>query len=198
MNENGRRLLLDSIAYIRLFAEDRPIAVTPSVFGGPAALPRTYLDRRIRGAADRNDLKWMVTPGLLQKISSMRMPELRSWYDESRSYLHPSSMPEKYLEIDEQARSLSAPIDTVGFFDRCIAALNSGQADVAKELLARYAPAETENLKSTDDWSKWFDQNKPYLFFSDQSDYRWYIDPLAKKHGVPSAKLRGPSRASRL
>jgi hypothetical protein len=25
-------------------------------------------------------------------------------------------------------------------------------------------------------------------------DYRWYIDPLAKKRGVPTAELRGPKR----
>src|SRR5687768_15963590 len=52
MNETGRRLLLNSIAYISRFIEDRPIAVTPSVFAGPAALPRTYLDRRISGSDD--------------------------------------------------------------------------------------------------------------------------------------------------
>jgi hypothetical protein len=27
--------------------------------------------------------------------------------------------------------------------------------------------------------------------------YRWYLDPLAKARGVPTARLRGPMRASR-
>jgi hypothetical protein len=39
--------------------------------------------------------------------------------------------------------------------------------------------------------------NKDYLIFSDQGDYRWYIDLLAKKRGIPSSELRGPARASR-
>jgi len=42
LNAIGRRLLLNSIAYISRFTEDKPIAITPSVFAGPAALPRTY------------------------------------------------------------------------------------------------------------------------------------------------------------
>jgi hypothetical protein len=40
MNEAGQRLLLNAIAYISRFTEDRPIAVTPSVFAGPVAVPR--------------------------------------------------------------------------------------------------------------------------------------------------------------
>jgi hypothetical protein len=38
-------------------------------------------------------------------------------------------------------------------------------------------------------------ENRPYLFASDTADYRWYVDPLAKRRGVPSAELRGPKRA---
>ncbi|WP_406699745.1 hypothetical protein V5E97_12885 [Singulisphaera sp. Ch08] len=48
MNESGQRLLLNSIAYISRFTEDRPIAVTPSVFGGPAARSRSTLGRWLR------------------------------------------------------------------------------------------------------------------------------------------------------
>ena len=40
-------------------------------------------------------------------------------------------------------------------------------------------------------------ENRPYLFFSDQGDYRWYVDTLARKRGIPSQDLRGPARASR-
>jgi hypothetical protein len=196
LNEHGRRLLLNAIAYISGFTEDRPIAVTPSVFAEPVAFARTYLDRRIRGSADRNDLKWMVTPELFQKISTLEPTELRAWYDEHRHYLHPGSTPEKYLELDADARALSAPIDEPAFFDRAISALSANKAATARKLLARYAPVETHNLETAEAWSKWVTENKPYLFFSDQGDYRWYVDPLAKKRAIPSAKLRGPARAS--
>jgi len=41
----------------------------------------------------------------------------------------------------------------------------------------------------------WVAANRAYLFASDTGDYRWYVDPLAKRRGVPSAELRGPRRA---
>ena len=40
VNETGQALLLNSIAYISQFTEDRPIAVTPSVFAGPVGRAR--------------------------------------------------------------------------------------------------------------------------------------------------------------
>ena len=99
LNENGRRLLLNCIAYISRFTEDRPIAVTPSVFAGPAALPRTYIDRRIIGKNDPKELEWMLTPELFRKISGMTQDQMRSWHKKNLSYLHPSDTAEKRLEI---------------------------------------------------------------------------------------------------
>ena len=71
-----------------------------------------------------------------------------------------------------------------------------GQEQAAIHLLARYAPADTAKLDSAAVWDQWYNENRPYLFFSDQGDYRWYVDPLAKKRGIPSKDLRGPARAS--
>jgi hypothetical protein len=48
MNESGQRLLLNSIAYISRFTEDRPIAITPSVFAGPVARFRSTPARWLR------------------------------------------------------------------------------------------------------------------------------------------------------
>jgi hypothetical protein len=195
MNENGQRLLLNSIAYISQFTEDRPIAVTPSVFAGSTALPRTYLDRRLRDKGDASEASWIVAPELFKKLSAMKSDELRKWHAENRSYLHPGNNAEKKLDIDEDARSLAIPIDRPEFFEKCIASLDGSDAAKARTLLTRYAPIAT--FESGSDWKKWFAENKPYLFFSDQGDYRWYVDPLAKKRGIPSAQLRGPARASK-
>lgn len=197
LNENGRRLLLNCIAYISRFTEDRPIAVTPSVFAGPATLPRTYIDRRIMGKNDPKELEWMLIPELHRKISGMTPDEMRSWHKENRSYLHPSDTAEKRLEIDQEALALKARIDQLEFFRRCIAGLVGEKSNTARKLLMHYAPIGTGNIQSADDWQSWFAENEPYLFFSDQADYRWYIDPLAKMRRIPSAQLHGPVRASR-
>jgi hypothetical protein len=197
MNETGQRLLLNSITYISRFTEDRPIAVTPSVFGGSVALPRAYLDRRLRDNGDASEASWFLSERTLEQLKVRSRDEVRKWYAENRSYLHPGA--DLKLEVDEDARSLNAPIDRVEFFDKTIAALarRSDDAQRAAKLLARYAPTDACKQESARAWTAWFKSNRPYLFFSDQGDYRWYVDPLAKKRGVPSKDLRGPARASR-
>ena len=197
LNETGRRLLLNSIAYISRFTEDRPIAVTPSVFSGPAALPRSYLDRRVSGTNAISEIEWMVSPKLNRKLIPMATEERRRWFESHRSFLHPSDTPEKRLEIDEAALSLNAPLDKPDFFTKCIAALDGDKNAVALRLLRAYAPRETEKITNGSAWRKWLTENENYLFFSDQADYRWYIDPLAKKRGIPSTDLRGAARASK-
>lgn len=196
MNEAGQRLLLNSIAYISRFTEDRPIAVTPSVFAGPVAMPRAYADRRLAEKGEVSDAAWLLSERTHGQLKSLSRDEVRSWYASHRAYLHPGG--DLKLEVDEDALALAAPIDRVEFFDRTIAALrgNSKDAERAASLLTRYAPADTAKQNSYPEWMKWLKENRSYLFFSDQGDYRWYVDPLAKKRGIPSAELRGPKRAS--
>ena len=195
MNETGQRLLLNSIAYISRFTEDRPIARTPSVFVGSVAYPRTYLDRRLGRDGSVNEAEWMLSAPLLQKLKARSADEIRKWHTEHRPYLHPG--PDFKLEVDEDAKALAAPIDKVSFFEKAIEALRAGDANGARatRVLTRYAPVDSKNV-TADEWQKWLTENRPYLFFSDQGDYKWYIDPLAKKRGVPSTELRGPKRAS--
>ena len=197
LNETGRRLLLNSIAYISRFTEDTPIAVTPSVFSGPTALPRTYLDRRISGTNAISDIEWMVSPELSRKLMAMAVDERRQWFEAHRSFLHPSNSPEKRLEVDGAALALNAPLDKVDFFRRCIVALEGDKSAIALGLLRAYAPRETEKITDIGTWKTWLTENEKYLFFSDQGDYRWYIDPLAKKRGISSTDLRGEARASK-
>jgi len=195
MNETGQRLLLNCIAYISQFTEDRPIAVTPSVFAGPVAMPRAYADRRLGEKGEVSDVTWLLSERALEQLKSVGRDAARRWYSEHRAYLHPGA--ELKLEVDEDALALAAPIDRVEFFDRTIAALSRGGKDAerATTLLARYAPTEAK-LSSASAWEKWLKENRPYLFFSDEGDYRWYVDPLAKKRRIPTAQLRGPKRAS--
>lgn len=202
MNEAGQRLLLNSIAYISRFTEDRPIAVTPSVFAGPVGYPRAYLDRRLGEKGDVSDAPWLLSDKTLELLKPLSRDEARRWYAENRAYLHPgaSLKLDFKLEVDEDARALAAPIDRAELFEKTIAALSSGgeNSQRAARLLARYAPTEVEKQESAGAWTAWLKENRRYLFFSDQGDYRWYVDPLAKKRGTPTAELRGPKRASKV
>ncbi|MHB8521900.1 MAG: hypothetical protein ACYDH9_14220 [Limisphaerales bacterium] len=195
MNEAGQRLLLNCIAYISRFTEDRPIAVTPSVFAGPVGCPRTYLDRRLGAKGDVSDAGWLLAAGTLDQLRNKSLEEVKRWFAENRAFLHPG--PDAKLEVDEDARTFGAPTDRAEFFTKTIAALRAGgQAQLASRLLARYAPIDAPKNQTASAWEAWFKENRPYLFFSDQGDYRWYVDPLAKKRQVPTEELRGPARAS--
>ncbi|HKQ38737.1 MAG TPA: hypothetical protein VJ063_11715 [Verrucomicrobiae bacterium] len=193
LNETGQRLLLNSIKYISRFTEDRPIAVTPSVFGGAVAFPRAYLDRRLGESGDPSEVAAFLSNEILHQLNPRIGDGVKAWYREHRQWLHPG--PDLKLEIDNEAKRLNAPIDKPELFEKAIAALRQNKPE-GKALLARYAVEETASLGSADAWEKWFKDNKAYLFFSDQGDYRWYVDPLAKKRKVPTAELRGPARAS--
>jgi hypothetical protein len=199
MNETGQRLLLNCVAYISRFTEDRPIAVTPSVFAGPVAYPRAYLDRRLGEKGDAGDAAWLLGETTFGRLKKLTRDEVRAWYGEHRPYLHPGA--DLKLEVDEDAFALGAPIDRIEFFEKTIAAWQSEKGGDASgrpaRLLHRYGPAALDNMDSAAAWKSWFEENRPYLFFSDQGDYRWYVDPLAKKRGVPTGQLRGPARASR-
>ena len=196
MNEAGQHLLLNAIAYISRFTKDRPIAVTPSVFTGPVPLPRAYLDRRLRAKGDASDIDGIADKTVTKLLAGMTADAIRKWYEDYRGYLHPG--PARSLTIDQDARALGVPFDRVEFFDKAIAALRGGpeQAARATTLLARYAPAGSGDTSFTA-WEAWLHENRPYLFFSDQGDYRWYVDPLAKKRAIPSKELRGPARATK-
>ncbi len=84
------------------------------------------------------------------------------------------------------------------FFPAMIGALGEGgsRADQAMLLLRRYAPSVPAE-RDAQTWQRWWEENRPFLFFSESGWYRWYVDPLAKKRGVPAAALRGSARATR-
>jgi hypothetical protein len=85
------------------------------------------------------------------------------------------------------------------FFDRAIAELSRPgmEAERARRMLQRYAPEGPGRTSTAQAWADWWRANADYLFFGEAGGYRWYLDPLAKTRGVPTARLRGPARASR-
>ena len=98
--------------------------------------------------------------------------------------------------VDANAKDLGIPFEQPDFFPKTIAKLaDSASAAKARELLQRYAP-DGPAAGSAEEWTQWWQANRPYLFYSETGCYRWYIDPLAKRGGVPSDKLQGPARAT--
>ncbi|MCW5557842.1 MAG: hypothetical protein KIT22_08425 [Verrucomicrobiae bacterium] len=195
MNETGRRILLNAIAYISRFTQDRPIAITPSPFAGKAPRDRRTLERWLRNPEySMNLVESTLSPDLWTKLSPMGREKMADWAAENGRFLRPNAGTAQ-LEPDEDLAAFGLPFDDPKFFDVVIEALKNGEKDAeARRVLARYVPIGPKN-GSAEDWRAWWQENKPYAFASDYADYRWYVDPLARKRGVPAAELRGPQRA---
>jgi hypothetical protein len=193
MNAAGRAMLINAVAYISRFTEDRPIDITPSVFG----LEKIAVSRnRVKGyfANYSGELTNIFTAETLASFDWHNVTNAKAWFESARPWLHPNS--KNLLEIDAEAKSLGVIFDSPDFFPKTIAALRDEKTRPAAEiLLARYAPAGPANIVSADAWEPWGQANSPYLFYSELGNYHWYIDPLAKKRGIPTKDLRGLLRA---
>jgi hypothetical protein len=197
MNETGQALLLNSIAYIAGFTDDRPIARTPSGWAEKDDAPR---GRRRAAAlfassipADR-DLDFIFNSATKAVVSKMDRLSYPKWHKENSPFL--TCDKDGRLMVDSTAKELGIPLDQLDFFQQTIEKLSaSASSSKARELLKRYAPPGPAE-GSAEEWVKWWETNRPYVFFSEQGGYRWYLDPLAKRRGIPSAKLQGPARAT--
>lgn len=200
MNESGRALLVNAIAYISRFTEDRPIIHTPSGFfpGAQRIFDRGAIDRLTRNTErDLSVLKYYTSEVLYEKLQGLSRDELSAWYGEHQPWIHADGSGK--LSIDEEARSFGPGPATADFLPRAIQALREGgaRAEQAGRLLERYVPDGPARRDNAEEWAVWHAENRPYLFFSDTGGYRWYIDTLAKARQVPTADLRGPTRATR-
>jgi hypothetical protein len=199
MNDSGKQLLLNAIAYIGHFTEDRPIAITPSVFAGPVARGRSVLGRWLRNPGYGMDLcKNLLAPEVWKAVSKQPDREMMAqWADENGRFLHPNR--DQRLELDDDLAGLGVRFDQPEFFDKVLADLGSQDSvlvERAHRLLDRYVPIGPNRGDSTA-WVSWWNENQRFAFASDAGDYRWYIDPLAKSRGVPTSEMRGPKRATK-
>jgi hypothetical protein len=198
MNGIGQELLLNSIVYITRFQEDRPIPLTPSGWGktrGP--YPRQPIDLASKKAKfDPKLYSHLFTPNTLAPATLADADAFRKWYGENRGFLYADK--EARLVVDEEAKEWGVPSDRLEFFTRPLEALGKGGEGAvrARRLLARYVPEGPHGEGTQRAWQVWLRENRDYLFFSDLGGYRWYVDPLAKKRGIPTVRLRGMARGS--
>jgi hypothetical protein len=197
MNETGKALLLNSIAYISRFTEDRPIARTRAGWGEKDDAPRSKRwieDLFASRIPEEKDLDSYLSPGTKAVVKQMDRLSYPKWYRENAPFL--TCDKDGRLMVDADAKEFGLPFDKADFFPKTIAKLaDSASAAKALELLKRYAP-DGPAAGSAEEWTTWWEKNQPYLFYSEGGGSRWYIDPLAKRRGIPSDKLQGPARAT--
>jgi hypothetical protein len=194
MNETGRHLLLNCVAYVARFTDDRPITSAPD-----RALLRVGADRvTAKAEPDKFYLEWYFPPALRRAGNADDWPAFQAWYKRHRPYLRADRGEKGSLVLDEEAMKFGTDPGSPEFLPAAIKGLTDGgeRTRLAATLLRRYAPDGPAGADAAQ-WQGWWKENGPYLFFSESGWYRWYLDPLAKKRGVPTAALRGPARATR-
>lgn len=198
LNRTGRALLVNAVAYISRFRDDRPIPRTASPFEGIAAVARSRSDRLLQQPhPDPDAVNYYFSREAQAAGNAKDTAAFKKWYSRNRPFLR-ADPKTGHLVLDEEAKGFGVAPATPDFLGKAVAAMQKEgpAAEKARRLLRRYAP---EGPASADAaaWARWCAENRPYLFFSDSGGYRWYVDPLAKNRKVPTAQLRGPARASR-
>lgn len=196
LNETGRAMLVNAIAYISRFTEDRPIDITPSVFGDEKiGISRRRAKNYLTNPEYR--VEWATNEFSARTLASFNWRDRaagRDWFEANGMWLHPGAG--NFLEVDEEAKSLGTPFDSPEFIPKTISALREEKIKTAAAtVLSRYAPDGPGANAGAEAWEKWWQENSPCLFYSELGCYRWYVDPLAKKRGVPTKELRGVKRA---
>ena len=164
MNAVGQKLLLNAIAYVSRFSEDRPIAVTPSVFAGPVARRRTTPARWLRDPEYQTSwVKDLFAPAVWEKLSALPdRTEMAKWADEHAQYFHPNDA--QQLEIDDDLAAVETAFDQPDFFNKTFADLRSNDTakiDRVRRLLKRYVPTGPQqgNAEAS---GAWWQENQSY------------------------------------
>ncbi len=124
---------------------------------------------------------------LPKEAKGKSIEETYNWLLENRAYLMNTGRP---FEIDELARTMNIPNYKKEYLQRLIVRLRDNPDDVeSNKALVRYTGME-EFGNSAQEWQKWFDENKDYLFFSDTQGSQFLIDTEAKTKGLPTEQLR--------
>jgi hypothetical protein len=199
MTDAGRALFVNAICYIARFPDDRAMVRTRNAAGeGTRVFDRNVVDRWLKNP--HRDTRYLE--GYLAKTTTpgKTREDIDAWYKEARPYLHADN--NGRLLVDDEARRYGPSPADISFLTKAVgdlAAEGSSPSTVstARTLLNRYVPDGPGRNAWGEQWGSWLKENQRYLFFSDAGGYRWYVDSLAKKRGLPTADLRGPARAVR-
>jgi hypothetical protein len=197
MSDAGQAMLVDSICYVARFTDDRPIVHTPCVFvQGKRISDRNVLKRIINNPKrELSSLRYFADKKTAEILEKMERPAAAAWLQKFSNFLHADE--EGKLVVDADAEQFGVGPAEASFLQKAARALSSADGSaLARRLLNRYVPEGPGSDAPAEKWQAWVRENGPYLFFSDAGGFRWYVDPLAQRRGVPSIKLRGSARAT--
>jgi hypothetical protein len=162
MTESARRVFVNSIAYMKQFDGVKPIVTTKS------------------GNLGRD---WAIAQATITRSTKMQ-----SFYTENLEMLHQvrvkesdgSSTDELVFEVDEDLKTLRVGNRSPEFVPKLLERLEKNPADELCARLAQRYLAVAPSIEPTK-LRAWYEENKPFLFFSDRAGYVWLVDETSKK-----------------
>jgi hypothetical protein len=196
LNDAGKALLVNTIAYAARCADDRPVTrvVSPFKTRERMLMPR---EKARSGVKTRESLATWFTGPIVDELVALPVDQRSAKLREIEPFL--AAGEGNRFEVDAALRAWNVSNRDLAFFTRCEEALRAGGDDAARatRLLARYVPEGPGAAAGAEAWTKWIGQHRAFVFFSDVGGFRWFVDPLAKTRGVPTAELRGASRLAK-
>ena len=193
LNQNGRALLLNCIAYIAGFTDDGPIARTPTGFGGKPVALRGWLRWQLDDAGMKSaDLGGYFAAPWRDRIAAMAPADAKKFVREHWQWLRGIA---GKLVVDEDAKALGVAIDgdAVARLEPLLAGENAATAVAVLRRLVPEGPQDDDAAA----WRSWLSQLRDFLFWSEYAGYVFLIDPLALQRREPTGQLRGPRRSSK-
>jgi len=193
LNQNGKALLLNCIAYIAGFTDDRPIARTPTAFSSKPVANRGYVQWQLDDAEMKSaDLGGYFAAPWRDRIAAMTPADAKKYVRDHWQWVRSSG---NRLIVEEDAEALGVAID--GKATAALEPLLTGEkAKTAVAVLRRLVPEGPQDGDAAA-WQAWLGEHRDFLFYSEYAGYVFLLDPLAMQRGVPTGKLRGPLRASK-
>ncbi|MCB9884046.1 MAG: hypothetical protein H6838_01065 [Planctomycetes bacterium] len=192
LEETGRKLFVNSVAYIARFVNDRPVVRVRS-FADPAggAPSMLWLDRLIADG-DVEQLAGMFAEPWNARIEAQGDGAV-AWVKERLGAVRDSGGNSDFT-LDERALALGVDLRQRAVLRELVARLDGEQAETARALLESLVAGGPDPGTTKNNWTNWLRRNENALCW-DAWSHVWRVDPLALWRRVDSERLRGPERA---
>lgn len=191
LEATGRNLLVNGIAYIARFVDDRPLVRSRS-FADPAGSgpSRLWLDRMLE-SGETKDLAELFAAPWQERIAALDGEHARAFVRERLGALCADG---GKFTFDEDALALDVDLNFTANLPKLVDMLGGEQGDRARALLERRVACGPPQDTTQNNWRSWLRANGLAVFF-DPISFVYRKDELAHWRHVATAVLRGPTRA---
>jgi hypothetical protein len=168
MTEAGRRLFVNCIHYIRRFDGKTPLVRPQNSGRENALLSASYL----KILKEKEKFFHRVFPAELWGKYQSDFDGLLAYYQQNLELVYW----DKVYRVDNELQSLGLGSNRkLESLEHLIALLDdAGQANTARELLARYTEMAFETPQQ---WRQWFTENRQRIYFTDVGGYKFKVVP---------------------